>query len=582
MLTTEGLNEFQVADLHSLTQPLLMRRAIVILPRLNLSPAQADLLRQYVKTGGVLIAFRPDSKLADVFGVRKLPYSLREAWLRIDSQSPFGVGLTTKTMKFHGTADLYSLTSAVAIAKLYRTPSVATSAPAAATNAFGAGKAFLFSYDLAESIVLMRQGNPEWAGYPNNHDGHKRMRASQLFMDINTGSFWNDSGDGELNDVPQADEQLRLFSNTIVLSADRLPLPRVWYYPDNASALLLMTGDQHGDPESNSTREIQTVTAYGGLFSEFLQFPFRAIDQRTATGWLATGNAIGIHVDDTTEHDPHGELGDHLTWNGMDKTIATALNSFANAYPNVPPPLATRTHYLLWASNDASGRPDPIAQARLLQKHGIEWDSSFSAYPNRWGYMNGSCLPMKFFDTRTGEIIPVYEQGTQYEDDVQLTQKGLQWDLLRAQKHYSKTLGESVAQYNAVTVMLFHPDTWRLYQNYARLGLLYAKAHSIPMTTSARWLDFWKGRTSISLSDIRFAWGRLSFVTTGAPQGLTLLVPSVFANSVASSLRVDGSNQPFTLATHQGIQYSAFVLSSGNHQISIQYESVIPPRQGVE
>jgi hypothetical protein len=79
---------------------------------------------------------------------------------------------------------------------------------------------------MTQNIVLLRQGNPAWAGYPNNHDGYDTLRASQMFMDQGSGQFWNDLGDGALNDVPQADIQLRLFSNALVLSNAAAALPR--------------------------------------------------------------------------------------------------------------------------------------------------------------------------------------------------------------------------------------------------------------------------------------------------------------------------------------------------------------------
>ena len=71
-------------------------------------------------------------------------------------------------------------------------------------------------------------------------------------------------------------------------------------------------------------------------------------------------------------------------------------------------------------------------------------DSTYSAFPNRWGYMNGSGLPMQFLNTTTGSVIPVYEQGTEYEDDVQLSNLAysLDWNLATAQTHYQKSISD--------------------------------------------------------------------------------------------------------------------------------------------
>jgi hypothetical protein len=252
-------------------------------PHLTLS-SQATLFQNYVNTGGTLIGFRPDKQRTIRSGSTIKTRTITEGWFKIDTTTPDASGLDSSVMKFHGTADAYVLNGATSLATLYQNATTPTSSPAAAVSTFGTGRAILFAYDLSQTIVLIRQGNPAWAGYPNNHDGFNTMRPSQMFMDITTGSFWNDLGDGALNDVPQADEQLRLFSNALTLAnAARRPLPRLWYYPNLARGLVLMTGDHHGDPESNSTDEINVVQSFGGRFEEYLWYPYGSISSNTIT-----------------------------------------------------------------------------------------------------------------------------------------------------------------------------------------------------------------------------------------------------------------------------------------------------------
>ena len=214
----------------------------------------------------VLVGFRPDTQLASVFGVTSTGNTLQEEWVASTRQPRTELGWTS-VMKFHGTADVYTLTTGTALATFYQTPTSATTSPAVVTKSVWKRQAVLFAYDLSATVALIRQGNPAWAGYPNNHDGNITMRASQMFMDRPSGQFWNDLGDGTLNDVPQADEQMRLFSNAVVLTnAAKLPLPRFWYFPNQQRGLLLFTGDHHGDPESNSITK-----SYGTLLRWALQ-----------------------------------------------------------------------------------------------------------------------------------------------------------------------------------------------------------------------------------------------------------------------------------------------------------------------
>lgn len=88
LLTMEGLNGFQVAQLNDLTAGFLANYDVVILPHLALTSAQATLFQNYVNAGGTLVGFRPDLQLANVFGMASLGTTLQEAWLKIDTTTP--------------------------------------------------------------------------------------------------------------------------------------------------------------------------------------------------------------------------------------------------------------------------------------------------------------------------------------------------------------------------------------------------------------------------------------------------------------------------------------------------------------
>ena len=141
LLTTEGLNGFQTAQLPDLTAAFLANYDVVVLPHLTLTSAQATLFQNYVNAGGTLIGFRPDLQLANVFGVASLGTTLSEGWLKIDTTTAYGSGLDSSVMRFHGAADLYSLSGASSLATLYNSSTLPTSSPAAAIYTFGSGKA---------------------------------------------------------------------------------------------------------------------------------------------------------------------------------------------------------------------------------------------------------------------------------------------------------------------------------------------------------------------------------------------------------------------------------------------------------
>ena len=306
-----------------------------------------------------------------------------------------------------------------------------------------------------------------------------------------------------------------------------------------------MTGDDHSFPVADALSEISNVASYGGLFSYNLWYPFDPVNKVSnsqVNTWLTAGYSMGVHFNDTAEVDTSGVGGSAASWNGMQSVMSNALSSFAATYPSAPFPVTTRNHFLIWVSNDANGTVDQVANAKLFQNNGIQFDTTYSSFPNRWGYMTGSGLPMKFLDPVAGSVIPVYEQATQYEDDIQLlpSNYSTNWDQPTAQSHYIQSLSDSLNKYNTVITMLFHPENWTsIDQSYVQTALQYAQAQSIPMSTTGKWLAFWQARAATSISMPSFTSGTLTFTATGSPAGLTLLVPEASGNN-ASGLDISG------------------------------------------
>ncbi|MGZ4710265.1 MAG: N,N-dimethylformamidase beta subunit family domain-containing protein, partial [Acidimicrobiales bacterium] len=69
ILRAEGLNEFSMVDLGSLTAGSLGAYHEAILGRMALTPAQVTLLTNWVQAGGDLVAMAPDAQLASLLGI---------------------------------------------------------------------------------------------------------------------------------------------------------------------------------------------------------------------------------------------------------------------------------------------------------------------------------------------------------------------------------------------------------------------------------------------------------------------------------------------------------------------------------
>ena len=240
ILRAEGLNEFAVAPLGSLSAQTLASYQVVVLGQTALNDAQVAMFDGWVQAGGDLIAMRPDPKLAGLLGLAPAGAAVANGYVDVDESRPPGAGITGVTMQFHGTADRYSASGATTVASLHASSNGAALGAAVTARGVGGagGSASAFAYDLARSVVGTRQGNPALDGVDQDTD--PPIRSNDLYA-----GNWLDFSKVR---IPQADEQQRLLANLITQQAlDRVPLPRFWYLPRGEKAAVVMTGDDHGD-----------------------------------------------------------------------------------------------------------------------------------------------------------------------------------------------------------------------------------------------------------------------------------------------------------------------------------------------
>ena len=246
ILRNEGLNAFAVADISTVTPATLANHDVVILAKMPLTGGQVTMLTDWVTAGGNLIAMAPDAQLAGLLGLTATGPALAEGYLLVDTATLPGNGIVGQTMQFHGSADRYTLNGATSLATLFINATTATPNPALTIRNVGTGQAAAFAYDLATSIVYTRQGNPAWAA--QERDGFTPIRSDDKFFGNATGDPQPDWIDLSKVAIPQADEQQRLLANLILtMNLAKKPLPRFWYFPNGKKAVVVMTGDDHGN-----------------------------------------------------------------------------------------------------------------------------------------------------------------------------------------------------------------------------------------------------------------------------------------------------------------------------------------------
>jgi N,N-dimethylformamidase beta subunit-like protein/uncharacterized protein DUF4082/Big-like domain-containing protein/purple acid phosphatase-like protein len=569
ILRAEGLNAFTVATLPTVTPAVLASHQVAILPQTPLSDAQAAMLATWVNGGGNLIAMRPDKKLASLLGLTDAGTTLPEAYLRVDTASSPGEGITGQTMQYHGTADRYALNGARAVATLYSNAQTATSNPAVTLRSVGTqgGQAASFTYDLARSVVYTRQGNPAWSG--QERDGLLPIRSDDLFYGALAGNPQPDWVDLDKVAVPQADEQQRLLANLITeMNRDRTPLPRFWYLPRGEKAAVVMTGDDHG---SNGTvgqfEHFKTVSPTGCSVADWecirgtsYLFSRVPLPDSAARDYEAQGFELALHVNTNC---------DNFDLFEFEEIVGGQLGDFAQAWPSLSAPRTNRNHCISfadWAS---------VPKGEL--SHGIRFDTTYYWWPAAWvqnrpGMFTGSGMPMRFADL-DGTMIDVYQAPTQLTDesgqDLPMHIRALLDNALGPQGYYG------VFTTNMHTDHSVHAG--------ANAIVAEAQARGVPVVTARQMLDWLDGRNASSFGGVSFSGNQLSFTVDRATRarGLVAMVPTDVEGGSLVGLTRGGAPVATTRQVVKGVRYDTFDAAPGSYVATYDTDTTPPAISGV-
>jgi hypothetical protein len=556
ILLTEGLNEFAVADISSISGASLAPYDVVILGESALTPAQINDLSHWVNAGGKLIAMRPDKQLAGLLGLTDAGSTLSEGYLLVNTAAGPGVGIVNQTMQFHGTAHRYTLSGAASVATLYSNAVSATANPAVTLRSVGpnGGQAAAFTFDLARSIVCTRQGNPAWSG--EARDGVTPIRPDDLFY--GAASFDPQPDYVDLNKVaiPQADEQQRLLANLILsMESNRNLLPRFWYFPHGFKAVVVMTGDDHANggtagrfdqyialgPKNASVDDWQAIRSTSYIFHN------TPLTDAQAAAYNAAGFEISLHL--------NTGCADY-TPDSLHTLFTNQLSQFANNYPSLPPITTHRIHCIAWSSYTTL----PEEGLRL----GIRLDTSYYFWPPKWvvdrpGLFTGSGMPMRFAKT-DGRLIDVYQAPTQMTDESGQSYPFTVDTLLDRALGPEGYYGAFVA--NMHTDFAKSPGSDAIINSAVNRGVPVISARQL-----LTWLDARNGSTFDSVG-----WNNhtLSFSITASAgaRGLQGMVPIPVGCSV-TNIAYEGNPVCFSLSEIKGIQYAFFTALTGNYSISI-------------
>ena len=553
ILRAEGLNEFAVRDLDTVTAATLSAYDVVLLGEAPLTSAQALMFTTWANGGGNLIAMRPDKKLAPLLGLTDSASTLADAYLRVDTDAAPGAGIAGTAMQFHGAADLYALSGATSVADLYAAPAATTPNPAVTIKpAIGAngGYAAAFMYDLARSIAYTRQGNPAWAG--QERDGSAPIRPNDLFTGGGGAANWADL---DALAVPQADEQQRLLANLIIhMNRVRKPLPRFWYFPRGAKAVVMMTAEDGANGMTAARFDSLMAASPAGC---------SVADWTCARGTSYVGANAAMTDASAARYAAAGfEIAPQVTTGcrdwipaSLDAQYTEQVTAFAARFPALAAPSTHRVQCSAWS--------DLATQPRVEAAHGLRLDASYAYWPDTWlmnrpGFVTGSGMPMRFVDER-GAMIDVFQTAAQMTD-----QSGQSYPFT-ATALLDNAVG--AAGYFAVLTASITSDT--LYSFEADQIVQAAISRGVPVIGARQLLDWLDARNGSSFREITWNGNTLSFsVAQGLrASGLQGMLPTA-AGATLTGITVNGSAVAFTRQRIKGVDYAIFEVTAGTYQAS--------------
>lgn len=569
IIKAEGFNEYQI---DSLTNPkvnlkYLQNFNLVILGKTAVTKSQSDMFTKFVNSGGNLIAFIPDKQLDELFGINNTEETFREGYIKTDANNIQSVGVTPELMQFHGIAAKYKLNGGEIIASLFDDKSSSESFPGVVSNNYGKGHTVAFLYNLPQSIVYTRQGNPLFAGIEK--DGILGLRGMDLFAD-----GWVDT---TMNTLNQADQQMALLTNCIQnLNKYTNPLPRMWYFPDSLKCVVVLDNDGEDNKEADFESQFWDVDSMGAKMTIYIK-DLDKVSKEWVDKWTAKGFEIAGHPDDTGN-------AENPTWNTMDSALTSKINQINALFG-----LDVKTnvnHWFVWCGNDKNGRQDFAAQAKLEEQHGIEMDANYAFYDMKSnqpehhlgslgiteGNYTGSGLIMKYADV-DGNTVNVYQRYNAVYDQ-QYNESHDSEGFFNAFKGLvDRSLYDDI--YSVVSIKS-HNNEYYFSKEPLMKMLDYANTKDVPVWTALNLLNFLKLKDEASFSDISWKGNKLSFTLNSSlkhSNGLTFMVPDMYDGKKVESVTKDKQNTTFSIRKVKGLEYAFVTVQGGsNYQIGVNYQ----------
>jgi hypothetical protein len=509
ILRLEGFADYAEADLAHLRAETLADHDLVLLPRVATTLAQAQLLADYVRNGGKLIAFHPDSGLVQQFGLRPTQRGIVDGYLHIASRQALVAGLfggpTQVIVPASGWVPAEGADLAILAEVRTKQPRFTVDRiPGVVLSRLGRGEAILWSYDLPHAIARLRQGDPARADLClGGLDGI--YRPGELFI----GQL-----DPEREAIPQADVQSALLARAIELLA---PYPRLWYYPEAAQrGALIMTSDDDWSTPDQFELLVRGLRERAATCSFYL-VPDTKLPKDLIAAWEAEGHTFSAHpalAADYRKPPPPAEVQQIAMPAMLRDNIVRHERTYARAVRTI------RNHCVRWLGY--------VEAAKLLADEGVRMEANYlgSCLPFGLGYLCGSGRPLRFVDL-DGAIIDCFQQPTSWTEECLIHPSmifSVKWSVHQAITETTRLLRRAAREFYTPITINSHPVSYATYtRELIDENLDAARREGLPILSADRWLAWTEARDRLRLH--RHQGGHILSATQDAPAATILFPP---------------------------------------------------------
>ena len=567
ILRAEGLNSFKTVEVDGVNSALLANYDVVLLGDMTLTNTQVTMFTNWVTAGGNLIAMHPDKKLASLLGLTDQSTTLSDAYLKVNTASAPGAGITDQTIQYHGVADQYTAnTGTSVVATLYSNATTATSSPAVTLRSVGTngGQAAAFTYDLARSVTNTHQGNPAWSG--QNRDSaittESVIRPDDLFYGAMPGDVQADYVNLDKVAIPQADEQQRLLANIIEeVNKDKQPLPKLAYLPYNDKAVIVLVADDHSTGNGITELNYQLAQSPSGcsvadwecVRSTSLMYTDTPITDAQALSYYNQGFDFGVHASTGCNN---------WTESSLSAALDSDLAAFQAKYTSLPVQHVNRIHCIAWS--------EYVSGAKVEAQKGLRLDLNYYYWPGAWvqnrpGFMTGSGLNMRFADT-DGTLIDTYQLPSHL-----VNESGQSWP-----QNIATMLDRATGSEGYYAVLGTHYD---YSDSFDRQLIDTAKAKGVRLVSGQQILDWTDGRNASYFTNQGWSGNDYHFTATIDSKLRSMgrvLQPVTSKNGTILSVTKGGTPVTYTTETMKGITYAVIPVTSGTYTVSYGQDTTAP------